>query len=600
MQHNSKLGISAIVASVLVLASSSVWAKPISLIVGAKPIFLHTAPVVDKDEVYVPFTALKAIGASAKEDGDPRNNEQKLKIKPASGHEFSCKARIMSGNPMVPIMDIADELGAVTQWDKVKNTLSIKARLDEVSFDGSKLKLKSSFPLGCTVVQSSWTQIERKLILDIPGLQIPRVADDKVKNATKIPIRLGMSADGETGRVVLDLPFVVKTHNDSPPKTREITISVSPSLKDAPAPKQGATPSEGTIMPGKQPPPPPKPVDIGGISYHARGTNRIDVSISAGAPVKYRTYTLRDPDRFVIDLVNAKLSGDPTEEDIKRSIATRMHMDQFNDETVRMTLDLTRPAAFDIEQDKSGKLSISLELPRKAGGLLAGKVIVVDPGHGGTETGAMANGCCEKFLNLSVAQRVQELLKQAGAIVLMTRKSDTLVALKERPIFANNHSADLFVSIHHNAMGSANKISGTETFFHADDGSSRALANCIQSEVVAANGLPDRGVKSDYIRYPGIGFAVLRGATMPAALTEVAFLDHAGDAACVVDSAFQRKVAEAIVRGIRLYVEGNLGTTVRRPVIKIEGAPEKASKPQAGSVSQSKPSGSLIPKGRVK
>lgn len=593
MQHNSRLAISAIIVSLLILAAGSAWAKPVSLIVGAKAIFLHTAPVVDKDEIYVPLAALKAIGASAKEDGDPKNNEQKLKIKPASGDEFSCKARIMSGNAMVPIMDTADELGAVTQWNKDKNTLSIRARLDEVSFDGSKLKVKASFPLGCMLVQSSWTKTEKKLILDIPGLQIPRVTDDKVKNETNVPIRLGMREDGETGRVVLDLPFLVKTHNDSPARTREITISVSPSLRDAPKPPENSTMPENT--------PPPVPAKISKISHRVRGSNAVDVSITADEPVKYKTYMLRDPDQFIVQIANAELDMKPEDVEVKRSIVTRMRISKFNDTTVRAVLDLTRPAAFDIEQDKNGKLNLSLELPRGAGGLLAGKTIVVDAGHGGNATGARGIGCLEKDVNLAVALRVEKLLKSAGAIVLMTRKTDCDFRLEDRPALACNHSADLFVSVHHNAIGRANTgVSGTETFYHAYDSSSRALAQCIQSEVVAANGLKDRGVKSDYDIYPGSGYLVLRGSTMPATLVEVAFLDNESDAACARDSAFQQKVAEAIVRGIKLYIEGNPLAPPRRPVINTEeeSGPQEAQK-QAGSEKGGE-SGGLIPKGRVK
>ncbi len=613
----------------LVLASASAWAKPVSLVVGGKAIFLHTTPVIDDDEVFVPLTALRAIGASAKEDGAARGGEQKLDVTSASGNKFSCKARIIDGNPMLPVRDIAEELGAFVVWDKEKNTLSIRAKLEKVEFDGVRLKVRTSFPLGYDLVESSWTRSEKKLILDIPGLQVPRSADDLVENATKIPIRLGMR-DEETTRLVFDLPFTVKARKEGPARTKEVTISVSPSLKDAPAPERVADPQEGMNMPDEKPKPvAAPPAEISGIGYQDRGSKRIDVTIDANAAAKYTTYMLREPDRFVIELANARLIADPVERDIRHAIATGMRMSQFNADTVRVVLDLTRPVAFDVRQEKSGKLTISLELPRGAGGSLAGKTIVLDPGHGGSETGANANGCQEKNLNLAVALRAEKLLKDAGAIVLMTRKTDKTVALKERPLFANRHSADLFISIHHNAMGSANKVSGTETFYHGNDASSRALAHCLQSEIVAAAKLPDRKVKSDYQRYPGSGFAVLRGSTMPAALVEVAFLDHAGDAACARDGNFQQKVAEAITRGIRIYIEGNPNPPPRRPVTKVGGPAEEKPRPKPEEKPEQKPepkpstrietprdtspaaheqagpdndseSDSLVPKGRVK
>lgn len=604
--YNSKLR-NLIMAAVLILASLPASAKPLSLVIGGKPIFLHTPPVADGGEVYVSLPALRAVGATAKEVGEVKNGERKLEIKPASGDRFTCSARVVDGVVMVPMRKIAGDLGAAVQWDPERSTMSIRAQLEKIEFDGSKLKVRTSYPVTCEIVESSWTRSAKKFVLDIPGLDIPRSAEEKIDNDTKIPIRLGMQ-DGETGRIVLDLPFAIKARKDSLARTSELSISISPSLKDAPAPRV-TNPSEGVAMPRTQPP--PEPVKLSGIEYRDRGSKRIDVTIAADAVSKYTTYMLRDPDRFVVEVRNAKIEGDAVSKDIKHSITTGMRMTQFNQDTVRAVIDLTRPVAFDVQQGKNGTITVSLEMPRNAGGSLAGKTVVIDPGHGGSENGAQANGCCEKVLNLAMALRVERLLKDAGAIVLLTRRSDVQVDLKERPLYAARHSADLFLSIHHNAMGSANKVSGTETFYHGNDSSGRALAHCIQSEVVAANKLPDRGVKSDFARYQ-TGFAVLRGATMPSALLEIAFLDHAGDAACAVDSAFQEKVATAIVRGLRTYVEGSPNTPVRRP-IKMEEPPvekpreemttsRKDTSPRVKEISgeESKSGNSLIPKGRVK
>lgn len=623
--YNSMFRSLAIAASLLILASASAWAKQISLIVGGKAIFLHTTPVADGDEVYVPLAALRAIGASAKDDGGVRNNEQKLEIKPASGDKFSCKARIVDGNPMVPIRDIAEDLGAVTHWDKAKSTLSIRARLQEVKFDGTKLKIKTSFPVTCEIVESTWTRAEKKLILDVPGLQIPSSGDDKIDNNTNIPIRMGMRDDNETLRFVLDLPFSVKARREGAARTRDITISVSPSLKDAPAPERVAEPLEGINTPDVKPlPTVGNLIEVRGVDYRDRGSKHIEITIDVGGPAKYETSMSRDPDRFCIELANARLAADPIEKDVKHSLVTGMRISEGGGR-VRVVLDLTRLAAFDVLQEKSGRITVTLEPPKGASGSIAGKTIVIDPGHGGSDSGARGVGCLEKDLNLAISLKVEKLLKDAGAIVLMTRKTDTAVELKQRPAFANRHSADLFISIHHNAIGGTNKnITGTETFYHANDASSRALAYCLQLEVLAETGMFNRKVKSDYQRYPGSGFAVLRGTRIPAALLEVAFIDNAADAACARDSGFQQKVAQGIVRGIKAYIEGNPNPPpAKRPMIKIEGIQEEqprqedlAEKPavqaespvdhpatageQAGSGAQSKPSGSLIPKGRVK
>lgn len=370
-------------------------------------------------------------------------------------------------------------------------------------------------------------------------------------------------------------------------------------------------------MPDVKPKPEaPKPVEVRGVEYRDRGSRRFEVSILADGPVKNPpTSMFRDPARFCIDLPNARLAEGPVEKDVRHSLVTGLRASETGGK-VCVELDLTRLAAFDVLQEGSGRITITLETPKGAGGSLAGKTIAIDAGHGGV-AGARGIGCLEKDVNLAVALRVEKLLKDAGAIPLMIRRTDKDVKLDERPAFAERHSADLFVSIHHNALGGTNKsITGTETFYHAYDPSSRALAYCLQLEVLAQTGQYNRKVKSDYDRYPGSGFAVLRGASMPSALIEVAFIDNAADAARARDAGFQQKVAEGIVRGIREYFEGSPGSSAGRPTVKVKGVreeepsreseeepvvkPEPAEDSPAASDSARGSGGSLIPKGRVK
>ncbi|MBP6965121.1 MAG: N-acetylmuramoyl-L-alanine amidase [Armatimonadetes bacterium] len=621
MHGSSKIVLAAAVS--LLLGAAPTFSAPISVIVGAKPVALGVAASLVNNELHVSPDVLNAIGASSRKIGEPNDDEQKLEIKSASGHKFTCQARVVDGHTMLPIRAVADDLGAVLQWDRDKASLSIRARLESVEFDGSRLRLKASYPVAPVLVDTTWTRAEKKLILDVPGLQVLGGSRDKVENSTKIPLRIAMKDDGETARVVLDLPISAAARRVSPARAAEVVISISPPIKETPStpravnPPQADTASEKPVEPAPPPPPPP-PARISGVEYRDRGSKLIEITIAADRPVSYLTYMLRAPDRFIIDLSNAELADKPEDRDLKHAISTGFRTSQFNDATVRIVLDLTRPVAFEVEQNDEGRLRVLLELPKNAGGLLAGKTIAIDPGHGGSETGAQANGCREKDMNLAVALRVERLLKDAGAVVLMTRKSDITVPLRDRPLFANRHSVDLFLSIHHNAMGSVNKVSGTETFYHGSDTSGRVLAQCIQSEVVAAAKLPDRKVKSDYQRYPGSGFGVLRGAAMPAALIEVAFIDHPGDAACARDSAFQQKVAEAIVRGFRVYVEGNPRSASWQPVkaeVAEENPPESrmstsVSEPAsevAGMVqehaerdAESAPDESIVPKGRVR
>ena len=97
-------------------------------------------------------------------------------------------------------------------------------------------------------------------------------------------------------------------------------------------------------------------------------------------------------------------------------------------------------------------------------GLLTNKIIIVDPGHGGSDPGAVAGNIKEKDLNLQVAKILTDMLKEAGANVYMTRKDDRYVGLYTRAAIANNLNADLFISIHHNASSNS-AAKGVMTLF---------------------------------------------------------------------------------------------------------------------------------------
>ncbi|WP_054706214.1 N-acetylmuramoyl-L-alanine amidase [Bacillus sp. JCM 19041] len=176
---------------------------------------------------------------------------------------------------------------------------------------------------------------------------------------------------------------------------------------------------------------------------------------------------------------------------------------------------------------------------------VSGKTIVIDPGHGGNDPGAVANGLEEKEVVLDVAVQTKQMLEAAGAEVLMTRQADTYIGLNERAQMANANEADTFVSIHANGweQPSAN---GTETYHFPSSGQGRALAESLQNELVAELGRTDRGVKSGNL-------SVLRQTVMPAALVELAFVTNVEEAELMKTAAFREGAAEAIYQGLMNY-----------------------------------------------
>jgi len=199
--------------------------------------------------------------------------------------------------------------------------------------------------------------------------------------------------------------------------------------------------------------------------------------------------------------------------------------------------------------------SLEIILEKPAGGRLQGRVITVDPGHGGKDSGARSpnRDIYEKELTLLIATELSDYLRAQGATVIMTRTDDTYIPLTDRADMANNNNSDFFISIHINSNVVNNSRSGTTTYYHGHEEMAHVLAECVQAEIVKVSGLPSLGVASDLSRYE-TGFSVLRNSRMPAILVETGFLNNTTDRAEMVTREFQKRVARAIVKGIQDYL----------------------------------------------
>ena len=195
-------------------------------------------------------------------------------------------------------------------------------------------------------------------------------------------------------------------------------------------------------------------------------------------------------------------------------------------------------------------------------------VVVLDPGHGGQDSGAMCNGVLEKDLTLDVARRVDRLLEAEGIATLMTRLGDTYVSLADRAAFTNRVSDCIFVSIHFNEDNKP-LSSGVETYYAAHQitaGSfvaswlpflwrplsdspnfeSQNLAQYIQEALVARTGALDRGTRAEQ-------FFVIANVTSPAVLIEGGFLTNKEDISKVASEEYREQLAAAVTDGILGY-----------------------------------------------
>ncbi|TPE68012.1 hypothetical protein AMD02_015740 [Halalkalibacterium halodurans] len=201
--------------------------------------------------------------------------------------------------------------------------------------------------------------------------------------------------------------------------------------------------------------------------------------------------------------------------------------------------------------------------------------IFLDPGHGGRDPGAVANGLQEKDLVLTISKQIRDILTSEfnGVEVTMSRESDRFLSLTERANAANRWGADYFCSIHINAGGGT----GFETFIH-DSRSPKSVAyqNVVHPEILTTMGVRDRGKKA-------ANFAVLRLTNMPAILTENLFIDNPSDAKLLKDPVFLQQVARGHVEGIaKAFGLKRKSGAVNRPVPRkpVTRQPSKQTQPK--------------------
>lgn len=176
-------------------------------------------------------------------------------------------------------------------------------------------------------------------------------------------------------------------------------------------------------------------------------------------------------------------------------------------------------------------------------------VVMIDPGHGGRDPGTIGiGGVQEKNVVLPISLEVAALLEQQGIQVVLTRSDDRFISLQGRVQMAQRARANLFVSIHANAISmSRPDVNGLETYYYS---SGQRLAQTVHNNILRTVDMRDRGVRQ-------ARFYVLRQSSMPAILVEVGFLTGREDAAKLANPSFRSQMAQAIARGILQYVQQN-------------------------------------------
>lgn len=176
---------------------------------------------------------------------------------------------------------------------------------------------------------------------------------------------------------------------------------------------------------------------------------------------------------------------------------------------------------------------------------LAEATIVIDPGHGGYDPGAVAtSGFTEKEITLSTALMLADRLESAGANVILTRDTDEYVSLNDRVYYGHRARADVFISLHYDSIEKANSMSGTTTYYHSEN--EKALADTVNRYLVQNVSINNNGVRHG-------NYFVLSQNAQPSLLLELGYLNNDYDITVVNTQGYQSTVSDAIYNALNDY-----------------------------------------------
>ena len=349
-----------------------------------------------------------------------------------------------------------------------------------------------------------------------------------------------------------------------------------------------------------------------------RSADKLRLVFDLSGPVQYKTFSLTSPERLIIDLSGAGLSGDFSQLALKNSGITSIRSGHFGKADTRIVLDLAAPMQLNSfllpPQDGQGhRLVLDLTSSTHAPRQIAAEptpitdkahpkrdiIVVVDPGHGGKDPGAIGSkGQREKDVVLSIAQLLAKRLKrEKGFDVKLVRNDDFFVPLRKRVDIARQHKADMFISVHADAAPRLT-ASGASVYALSEGGATSATArfmaqrengadllgattllNLKDKDPMLAGVILDMSMNATIAsslqlgssvlgslqnitslhqkRVEQAGFAVLKSPDVPSILVETGFISNPRDAQRLVTARHQQAVADGLFEGLKRYFQKN-------------------------------------------
>jgi len=440
-------------------------------------------------------------------------------------------AVVRGGRLYAPIALVLQALGCRTEWSQKAYILYANGVLEDLEVlagpRGARVRIETSTPLKATL---QTMEAPPRCYVDLPGITLPKGEETRyIYTGPLARVRTGVRGDGaKTVRVVADLGKKAQAR-------WEATDGRLSGAMEIGAQDDDLLPVERNLP------------HITGVSCRqpAKGQERLQVTLDW--PVEATWDLLGGPARICLTFPETvSLSADSTMP-LDGEFVDRVEVrSQRTPPVTTATAYLRELVQFEFRRLEGGGADVLFR--REA---LADKCVVLDAGHGGHDDGASGRVLKEKDVNLDVAMRASRKLRDMGATAYLTRSDDTFIDLHDRPRAARGVGADLFVSVHCNAMPKRNCGVGTETFYHWRE--SKCLGLVMQDSLVQALKRPDRGLKQ-------ANFVVIRESEMPAVLVELMFLNSDTEEALLQQDQTRDAAAGAIVEGLRRYVEGSLST----------------------------------------
>jgi N-acetylmuramoyl-L-alanine amidase len=349
-----------------------------------------------------------------------------------------------------------------------------------------------------------------------------------------------------------------------------------------------------------------------------RSDEKLRLVFDLSGPVRYKTFTLSAPERLIIDVSGANLSGDFSELALNGTVIRSIRSGPFGHGDTRIVLDLSNPVLLNSfllapQDGQSHRLVLDLvtaktspvttmvprETPKIGAHPKRDIIVVIDPGHGGKDPGAVgAKGEREKDVVLSIAQLLgKRLKKEKGFDVKLVRNDDFFVPLRKRVEIARQHKADMFISVHADAaprltasgasvycLSEGGATSATARFMAqrengADLLGATSLLNLKDKDPMLAGVILDMSMNATIAaslqlgntvlgslasittlhqkRVEQAGFAVLKSPDVPSILVETGFISNVRDSQRLVTARHQQAVADGLFEGLQRYFEKN-------------------------------------------